>query len=299
MTGIMLILILPVWLFVAFKLSGFCISKMAKGVKRSLTRFLLCVLIFVTPVIVRIMFPFWMVMTAPDVVIGNLGGVPVEIPREYARFVEYDSDPHFMESSWWFNPERTSESRLRSFGFEVRYPDMASVKVQTKAEKNRFTTMWMRVGVITGEYYGSTGNESLNNYRDDYLDASRPCSTKCFIYQPLPDQTYGLTGYTPTGSGVDVEKRSIDFGRGTDLRDSNIYFFEDEAGQITTFIRCSNRTHAAAPCEHYFNLNPLMNAHIKVSYRNGLLPHWQQIQQSVTKLIYGFEADTNTSTDSQ
>jgi hypothetical protein len=236
-------------------------------------------------------------MSAHDVVIGNLGGVPVEIPKAYARFVEYDNDPHFMDRGGWFSPERTYDSRLRGFGFEVRYPDMASVGVRTQEEKDIFTTMWMRVGVTTGEDYGV--DNYLKKKKNRYISPTSACFSKCFIYEPLPDKTYGLTGYTPTGSGVDVAKRSVDFGRGTDLRDRNIYFHEDDAGHITTFIECSNRTHAAAPCEQYFNLNPLMKAHIKVSYRKGLLPHWQQIQQSVTKLIYGFETDTNTSTDSQ
>jgi len=30
---------------------------------------------------------------------------------------------------------------------------------------------------------------------------------------------------------------------------------------------------------------------IKVNYRKELLPHWQEIQQSVTELIYSFEAN--------
>jgi hypothetical protein len=150
--------------------------------------------------------------------------------------------------------------------------------------------MWMRVGISSGESYGSMGDQGLINKSNRYLVEGKSCYAKCFTYVPLPDKAYGLTGYTPTGSGVDVEKRSINFGRGTDMRDKNIYIYEDEQGQISTLIECSNRTHAAARCQQFFNLNPLMKGHVRVSYRKGLLPHWREIQQSVTALIYGFKA---------
>ena len=223
-------------------------------------------------------------------VIGDLGGVPVAIPRVFTRFVAYDADPHFMKKKWGAKPERTLQSKLRSFGFEVRYPDMASVDVKTQEEKNIRTTMWMRVRISTGEHYGV--DHSLENHKNYYLSSKdRPCSKKCFIYELLPHKTHGLTGYTPTGSGVDVAGRSINFGRGTDRRDRNIYYFLNASDQVTTFIECNNRTHAAVRCVQYFNLNPVMKAHIKVNYRKALLPHWQEIQQSVTELIYSFESN--------
>jgi hypothetical protein len=236
----------------------------------------------------------WFGTKSTDPVVGDLGGVPVTIPRSYARFVEYDADPHFTERKGWSSPERTHQSKLRSFGFEVRYPDMASAEVKTPEDKDIHTTMWMRVGISTGENYGV--DESLDNHKNYRINSDLPCFSKCFTYVPLPEKTHGLIGYTPTGSGVDVEKRSINFGRGTDMRDKNIYIFEDDLGRVTTFIECSNRAHAAATCKQFFNLNPAMKAHVRVRYRKGLLRHWQQIQQSVTELIYGFEAKPSTST---
>ncbi|MEW6994390.1 hypothetical protein AADZ84_09025 [Colwelliaceae bacterium MEBiC 14330] len=224
-------------------------------------------------------------------VIGDLGGVPVEIPSDYARFVEYNKEPHFMDKKIGTSVDPAYQSKLRSFGFEVRYPDMASVKIQTKEEKNIRTTMWLRVGINTGEFYGI--ENYLDNKKEYYINSTRRCFSKCFIYHPLPNETYGLTGYTPTGSGVDVEKRSINHGRGTDMRDKNIYFIQNKAGHVTTFITCSNVSHAAAPCKQYFSLSPRMKANIRISYRKGLLPHWQKIQQSVSNLIYGFEVDSN------
>lgn len=236
----------------------------------------------------------WFYTKSTDPVIGDLGDVPVVIPRSFARFVEYDADPHFMERKGWSSPERTFQSGLRSFGFEVRYPDMASVEVQTPAEKDIFTTMWMRVGISTGEDYGD--DKGLNRTKTRYLSQDRPCLSRnhCYIYKPLPEKIHGLTGYTPTGSGVDLERRNIESGRGADMRDKNIYFFQDDSGRVTTLIECSNMTHAAALCQQFFNLSPVMKAHISVSYRKGLLPHWQQIQQSVSELLYSFEANPST-----
>lgn len=225
-------------------------------------------------------------------VIGDLGGVPVEIPRAYVYIVSFNQALGWLDKIPLLRPERTYQSKLRGLGFEVRYPDMAPVEVQTQEEKNIFKTPWMRVIINTGEHYGSAGVRALENHKKYYLDSSRRCTSKCFIYVPLPDKIYGLTGYTPTGSGVDIEKRSVNYGRGTDLRDRNIYFYQDKAGRVTTFIECSNRDHEAARCKHYFNLEPFMRANVYVTYRKGLLPHWQEIQTSVSDLIYSFKAET-------
>jgi hypothetical protein len=227
-------------------------------------------------------------------VIGDLGGVSVEIPRDYARFVGYNKGKYLKENSSDKKANPAYQSKLRSLGFEVRYPDMASVKVQSKEEKDIFTTMWMRVGVNTGEDYGVDGY--LNRKKERYINPTLPCFSKCFIYHPLNNDIYGLTGYTPKGTGVDIEKRSINFGRGTDLRDQNIYFVQNNTDHVTTFITCSNRSHTAARCTQYFNLSPRMKAHIRVNYRKGLLPHWQKIQQSVSNLFYDFEVDSNEET---
>jgi hypothetical protein len=234
--------------------------------------------------------------TAP--VIGDLGGVPVAIPRPFARFVEYDADPGFMEKrKSWSAPERTFQSKLRGFGFEVRYPDMASAELKVQADKDIYTTMWMRVGITTGEDYGV--DHSLDNHKNTRINSSHTFYSKYLNYVPLQNKTYGLTGYTPVGPGINLERRNIEYGLGADMSDKNIYFFEEESGHVTTFIECSNMSHEAAPCQQRFNLNPVMKAHITVSYRKGLLSHWQQIQKSVTELIYSFEVNPSTYTSTK
>lgn len=230
----------------------------------------------------------WWRSTEPNApVIGNLGGVPVAIPREYARFVEYDADPHFMEKKWRSRPKRTFESGLRSFGFEVRYPDMASARFKTKADENIRTTMWMRVGITSGEFYGDgkgleRRKSSLFNRKSAY-----------FVYEPLPGKTHGLIGYTPVGPGINVAARDLASGLGASIIDSNVYYHEDEYGQVTTFIKCGNMTHSADRCEQSFYLSGRMKGHISVNYRKELLPYWQEIQKSVADIFYGFEVSSD------
>lgn len=216
-------------------------------------------------------------------IIGDLGGVPVSIPKPYAHFVEYDGDPHFMEKRIGPPPPRTQNSKLASFGFEIRFPDMEPVTEKTKVEKKATTiqtTTWMRVGINSHSHYGTAGDESLDNY------AARIAETTAQRrYEPLPKETYGLTGFAPV---ITDEARKKPAG---DAYDRNIYIHRDKNGRVDTYIECSNRTHAAAPCEQYFNLRPDMRIQVSVGYRKGLLPQWREIQSSVTQVILGFRVN--------
>lgn len=223
----------------------------------------------------------------PSHIFGDLGGVKVELPQDYAKFVAFNEGE--TTGSRVINGREVNQAIFRSIGFEVRFPDMAPESQKTKADQDIFSTMWMRVGITAGDSYGQSGGNFLEAHLNHYLVNDRPCASKCFIYVPMKDATYGLTGYTPTGSGVDVAKRSVNYGRGTDLRDRNIYISRDSDGKVVTLIECGNRAHEAVRCQQYFNLEPGMRAHVRVNYRKSLLPEWRQIQSSVIELIHGFE----------
>jgi hypothetical protein len=222
-------------------------------------------------------------------VIGQLGGVPVMIPREFARFVEYDDDPQWMTSRKGSPPERSFDSGLRSFGFKIRFPDMKGLTEETAEEKKSqsiFTTTWMRVGVKSNSFYGSSGDTALEAHINNIpLTEGRP-----FRYERIPGVVDGLVGYTPLG--VDLERRGI-VGR-ADMRDKNIYFHRNPKGEADAYIECSNVLHASAPCELRFNLLPTLRAHVSVGFRRELLPHWQQIRSSVAAVILGFRANPAT-----
>lgn len=226
-------------------------------------------------------------------IIGDLGGVPVEVPRAYARFVEYDGDPHFMERKENVPVKRTYKSRLRSFGFDVRFSDMAVKERNYSGGSRPLPHRWINVSVKSGDRYDLDGKE-LNRLRDRILQKNKPCHDKCFFYIEMPQKKYGLTGYEPIGSGVNVGARNIDYGRGADLRDRNIYYYEDPEGRVVTYIRCSNRSHGRATCTQHFDLCPRMRVRVTVLYhRDEFLEKWKEIQRKVSRLIYGFAVREN------
>lgn len=235
-------------------------------------------------------------------VIGDLGGIPVMIPHEFAHFVEYEGDPHFMEQRKGPAPKRTVQSKLRSFGYEVRFPDMLGVTKETWSEKNKAKpadTNWMRVGI---DYFGSNPTPTLGlqikldeiptkkwnavhipsdpaiNWRDKHG------------YTLSPNLIYGLKVYEVYG--YDDTKR--DKIPGNDISDENIYFQVDLQGKVDTYIRCSNIRQDFAPCQQYFYLSNAKYTEISVSYRIGFLPQWQEIQAAVTQQILGFAVKSPT-----
>lgn len=226
-------------------------------------------------------------------IIGNLGGVAVSIPKPYANLVEYDDDPHFTESHKGSPSKRTLESKLRSFGFEIRFPDMAPLTDKTHADKRKQsiqTTSWILVGINSNANYGTGGDDALER-RVAWIkmaDASRIRYT----YEALPGQIHGLTGYTPVG--IDESRRGggvlVD-GKAADMSDKNVYFHRGKDGRVDAYIECSNMKHSAATCQHRFNLLPAMRSHVSVSYRRELLSQWREIQSSVTQVILGFAVD--------
>lgn len=228
-----------------------------------------------------------------DSIIGDLGGVPVSIPKPYAHFVEYDGDPHFMEKRIGLTPSRTQTSKLTSFGFEIRFPDMAADTEEAKAEKEASTiqtTKWMRVGIASHSAYGAGGDESLEKYTSAITEPGR----HRYRYEPLPTETQGLSGFTPVGT--DLSRRNLG-GGGADMSDQNIYVHRDKNGRVSTYIECGNMTHSADRCKQYFNLKPAMRVRVWVNYRKDLLPQWREIQTSVTKVILGFRVNPPSSND--
>ncbi|MCT7317437.1 hypothetical protein N5I87_15630 [Ralstonia sp. CHL-2022] len=237
----------------------------------------------------HLLFADWMVeeerRTGPA--IGQLGGVPVSIPRDYAHFLEYDGDPGFMEQRKGARPERTFASSIRAFGFEVHYPDMrvpSSNTVEERRNSGIYTSMWLRVGVSSGQDYGSDGKNAPGVYVRGMKDGF-----KKYKYERTGVNEYGLETYVP----INVDEAARQKGRGAaDFADYNVYYHTDATGRVDTYIECHNDSHEAAPCKQKFNMFPEMAAHISVSYRRGLLKDWREIQSSVSKVILGFEANT-------
>ena len=225
--------------------------------------------------------------TAKDVV-GNLGGMKVVIPRYFAEFVEYEGDPGFGEKRKEQRPERSFDSRLESFGMDVRFPDMKGlVDWQTRQEKKRqplAENTWLRVGVSAGQYYYGEG--SLDKLSRVVLKPEEyPGDYWWNNYVRLSEDKYGLEMYVVAGSDPD----------GKPARESNqttdIYLNRDANGKVEVHITCrhAKAPHGVARCRMRFNLEPKAQVGVRVAFRQGLLPEWQKIKASVGDLLLSFE----------
>jgi hypothetical protein len=240
----------------------------------------------------------------PGPTIGDLGGIPVSIPRSIARFVEYEGEPHLYEPRTKPTPVRTFQSKLRSFGFEVRFPDMALLTDKTfedKHKSNIYNTMWLSVGVGVAPYNNALGLKrrvdaipypsQLHELHESEAAPGLPARTwkEEHGYIRSPTLLYGLV--VNEVQGYDEAKRyNIP---GNDMGDYNIYYHFDEQGNVDAYIRCDNIKHGAAPCNHDFILPKAINTIINVHYRIGLLPQWRDIQEAVGKTILGFSVSPN------
>ncbi|WCM96765.1 hypothetical protein M5C96_20470 [Acidovorax sp. GBBC 1281] len=218
---------------------------------------------------------------------ANLGGVPVAIPPYFAEYVEYDGDPGWGENRKGPKPVRTPDSKIRSFGFDVRYPDMvgkSTPELWDDYRKRRLATdQWIRVGLSSGEDYKNAGG--INRMAQGVQNRSSESDAKHWwnIYEKLKEDEHGLEVYAHPGMNTETGKFHREHENAKD-----IFFKKNNEDQVTTYISCSNREIPSAPCTHHFELDPEMHASVTVSYRRGLLPEWQQIQEKVKKTVLGF-----------
>ena len=221
----------------------------------------------------------------PKDVVGDLGGMPVTIPRHMAELVEYEGDPGWGETRKGPVPERTHQSRLTSFGVQFRYPDMATLSSPEmwadKKSKNIYVTDWMNFGVkAASRYYGDGWLDRVAN------GALKSPLSKQYMYVRQERDEYGLEKYLSVNrdTGLPDSEASI-------FRDT-VYIARDPIGHVVTFIECSTVKHRAAPCRHYFGLESRgVAAKVRVGYRRPLLEHWKDTQAKVADMVMGFKAN--------
>ena len=111
-----------------------------------------------------------MAQYTPKDVIGDLGGMKVRIPRHYAEYVTYDDDPGFGEKRKGGRPERTFDSRLRSFvTANVNLTHRGKLKL-THLYAVRMALFW-RADAKQG---GSGGNQGIGSTRQKHSRDSPP-----------------------------------------------------------------------------------------------------------------------------
>ncbi|MDR1423179.1 MAG: hypothetical protein LBI92_01015 [Azoarcus sp.] len=230
----------------------------------------------------------------PRDVIGDLGGMKVRIPRHYAEYVEYDSDPGFGEKRKGPRPQRTFDSRLTSFGIDVRFPDMKGLENAQMREDRRRQFLqkdnpWIGIGINAGEIYPGDGFLDRQTERTLFnTDSSKYKGHWLFTYERMPEDEYGLEVWRLSG---------IDFRTGKPARESSntndIYVHRDASGKVDINIWCRRPSapKGIGTCNAETHLEPKAKVVVKVSFRRSLLPEWQRIRQSVRDLLLSFEVD--------
>jgi hypothetical protein len=221
---------------------------------------------------------------SPVDVKGNLGGMPVRISKEVARFAEYDGEPTWAPRPPGPPPQRTYESRLKSFGFDLRFPDMATMADPGSREDRQTagaSRRWFSVRLTSGEIYPGDGFLDRRTHTTLVKQGAHWFTQYEEVASPHPAlAAYGVIGMDPK---TNTPYRTNQFAR-------DVFISRDETGKVRAYIDCKNTRHSL--CEHDWSLEQLgINAQVTVIYRRELLEHWEQIQQEVAKKITSFRSE--------
>lgn len=216
----------------------------------------------------------------PKDVVGDLGGMPVKIPRHYAEYVQYDDEP---------NDKRPYQRRIHSFGMDVRFPDMKGLEDrQTREEKRKeplSEKSWLYVGVTAGSSY--YGPKSLTRSAAELLKPEEhPSEYWWNNYIHLPEKEYDLDVYVVAGnhpvSGEPARESSFT---------KDIYLELSPSGDVETYISCGRKSvpKGIANCSLSFLLEPKAGVSVSILFRRGLLSEWRIIKTSVSSLLLSFQ----------
>jgi hypothetical protein len=221
----------------------------------------------------------------PSNIVGDMGGLKVNIPRHVAEYVEYDGDPGWSGKRGNTSPIRTNDSKLMSFSFRVRFPNMDTLSSKELwadyGARPPRTNPWLRVGVTTGSHYSGDG------YMDRWTQSTleRPDARYWFThYEMLPKKEFDLDSYVVSGTNPKTGKLYRDNDEA-----KQIFVSRSGQGQILTSIECSHR--GFQPCTQRWSLEyEGVHAEVDVLYTRPLLQHWREIQKNVTQFILDFRA---------
>lgn len=240
--------------------------------------------------LIAMMMAFTLITSCSDLFsanyIGDLGDVPVDLPKNLVHLVEYDGDPAWGKKREGPKPTRSYESKINSFGFDVCYTDNTILDKSSKSlkraydgEKNLGNSPWISVSVSSGDRYHGAG--AVHRIGDGTISASDV--HPAYRYAKLDNDQYGLEVYAPPGIDPKTNKPWRQ-----DSSAKDVFIQRDETGQIITYIECSNRDVPSPPCSHKFDLEPQMGLYVNVQYSRHNLEDWQQIEQVVRQQVLNF-----------
>jgi hypothetical protein len=232
-------------------------------------------------------------------VIGDLGGAPVAIPREWISLVEYEGDPHWLEKRKDPAPKRTFESKLVSFGLLMH---LSTMKPLTQANEEAYKKRsyrdveWVSAGVRVEPYFFENGGAYFQTAYTRIDPGHANFYKWTHEYEKIPD-VFGLAAwrarYDILGKHVlDDENRK---------HDNHHYYFAYEGKRIIASIKCSSGLTRAPggrhTCNHRFVLWPEMKAEVDVRYPPDQLAHWREYQSKFKQLLLGFRVPTQKPAD--
>lgn len=221
--------------------------------------------------------------------IGNLGGVPVDLPKNLVHFVAYNGDPTFGNKREHPKSTRSYDSKINSFGFDVRYIDNTILDESDKGLKSAYRrdnkrnlgdNPWVSVSVSSGDNYHGAGAP----HRIGYGTISASDVHPVYTYAKLDNNQFALEVYAPPG--IDP-KTGRPYREDSSARD--VFIQRDKTGQIITYIECINRKDVPSPpCSHKFDIEPQMGLYVSAQYSRHNLADWQQIEQVVRQQVLNF-----------
>ena len=223
-------------------------------------------------------------------IIGDLGGVAVNLPASIVRYVEYDDSPGFNPERLrnYQPPTRSYSSPITSFGFTFRNHDrqfldrnngaLLEAKKQARGAEND----WVSVSISAMQ--PDSNPDWLNNTVKNFarLDPIEPDDPVRFHWVPSGVTVFGLEEYihpgidAKTGKPWRMHKMADDY-----------YVARTADGRVQTVIRCSNMN-VINLCKHYFYFPSVMKIRINMTYERAVLSQWQQFEESATRLVLGF-----------
>ncbi len=223
-------------------------------------------------------------------IIGNLGGVPVNLPPSIVELVEYDDSPGFDPEKLrtYDPPTRSYQSIIESLGFDFRNHDSVlydrndpTLRQEYDSERRRGGDDWVSINISAGSRYG-TNPHAL----DDYFDSSLHLAEMASIpYVNTNKEIYGLALYINGGTDPKTQRPLREHWRAEDM-----FVFRDEQGNVQTIIKCANNDVKSPPCTHDFNFPPPMKIRISMMYPRQNLSRWKTIQDKTINFVLNFQA---------
>lgn len=202
--------------------------------------------------------------------VGHLGGQAVAIPAEYANFLEYDGDPHFMTRRKGPAPVRTTHSGIRSFGFDISYARLMSEHGAIPGAgpaNDEQSRRDVHVGISSNTYY--SGDEFPVRLTDSIY------SRLGEAYASQGEDVYGLESYAPAAPPPKRQPQARE-----------IYLHRDRDSSVDVYISCG--LPAGRVCKMDYSLAPAAKISVVVHFPRHRLPEWESLRSASSRLILGF-----------